>query len=164
MLQQSTIQRSPSSPTILGQKAKSNHQGDSSEQPVIFTLDLAVCYRLHPDGRAGSTHLTGMHSCFHCCFILLCFTGFTPTVDCHAPNFSCDNHTKCITPDKLCNNNFECDDETDEGFLCGTITQELYALFTQRHRQSLTLHQWWRKRKHREWVWMRSLCKRLRCY
>ena len=54
---------------------------------------------------------------------LLCVTGFTPTVDCHAPNFSCDNHTKCIAPDKLCDNDFDCHDETDEGFLCGTITQ-----------------------------------------
>ena len=109
-------------PQYWGKKLKATTKVTLASHQLFSLLDLTVFYRLHPDGRAGGTHPTGMHSCFHCCFTLMCFSGFTPTVDCHVPNFSCDNHTKCIAPDKLCNNDFDCHDETDEGFLCGTIT------------------------------------------
>ena len=43
-------------------------------------------------------------------------------------------------------------------------TWHLHLCQRQRHCQSLTLHQWWHKCKHRDWVWIHSLHNVCNCY
>lgn len=42
-------------------------------------------------------------------------------LDCEHPNRTCDNGTKCINVENLCNGKKDCDDGSDEGFRCSEL-------------------------------------------
>ena len=51
--------------------------------------------------------------------LLFVLTSGSTAVQCDAPNFLCENGTKCIDSIKLCDDHYDCKDYTDEGLLCG---------------------------------------------
>ena len=41
-----------------------------------------------------------------------------PKINCTLPNWSCDNGTLCLNIEKVCDKVHDCEDKSDEGFLC----------------------------------------------
>ena len=42
----------------------------------------------------------------------------TPKLTCELPNWSCDNGTLCLDIEQVCDQVHDCEDKSDEGFLC----------------------------------------------
>ena len=42
----------------------------------------------------------------------------TPKLICELPNWSCDNGTLCLDIEQVCDQVHDCEDKSDEGFLC----------------------------------------------
>ncbi len=72
------------------------------------------------------------------------------SVPCEAPNVHCDNDTKCLTPSQLCDDVYDCQDQSDEGLLCGEAAA-LVLLHTGHTQRNARNGAFWRKSKAQKW-------------
>jgi hypothetical protein len=49
-------------------------------------------------------------------------TVIPPLFECEHPNRMCDNNTRCIKANQLCDGRLDCWDKSDEGLRCGMFT------------------------------------------